>query len=370
MGISSAPLPHCLPPPTHPHLNTWVGCRKPPPLPHTTRCSGSHSDQPLGRGGLAPPAASRDATEANVSERRMPPARAESEEERRPSLPAAAAGPVPAPSSLPLALVRTFRPGHQALKGEGGEAPLGGEAATTGAAGGEVPGEAPALAPLAVLPLEATGPSTLPLAACCSAAAAVPLAPRTGLSSGSGGRPPLASLLPMVMGCVALLLLVEACGLLSAASAASAASLAGPLEEPRRAGGRPCGAASDQAALVGLVPSGVADVGDAPTGALASPPCCACCCCCARVVPPLPPPPAVVLAPVPPSRFTRLWCSWEGDSRLRWPGVGVADRELRRLAVGEPPSGELPRGLPPSGDRPAKGRGSGRMSARGARQGW
>lgn len=217
-----------------------------------------------------------------------------------------------------------------------------------------MPGEAPILALPAALPLCATGASTTPLAAGCSAAAAVPLAPRTGLSIGSGGRAVVASLLPMVMGCDVLLPSDEPCGLLSAASAASAASMAGPLAEPRRLGDRPCGAASDQVAAVGLVPSGEAETGEAPAGTLAASPAgCACCaCCCARTAPPLPLPP-LALAPVLPSRFTRLWCSWDGDSRLRWPGVGVAARELSRLAVGEPPSGEPPRGLPPSGEVPA-----------------
>ena len=288
----------------------------------------------------------------------MPPPRAESEEERRASLATAAApaGAVPVPSSVPLALVRTLRPGHHVLKGEeAGEVPLGDEA-LQGAAGGEVPGEAPDLAPPAVLPLCGAGPSTLPLAVGCSAAAAVPFVVlRTGLSMGSGGRLALASLLPMVMGCVVLPPSEDPWGLLSAASAASAASLAGPLAEPRLPGDRPCGAARDQLAVGGLVPRGDAETGEAPAGALpASPTACCACCACARAEPPLP--------PALPSRLTRLWCSWEGDSRLRWPGVGVAARELSRLASGEPPNGEPPRGLPPSGEVPARERAPGRQT--------
>lgn len=210
---------------------------------------------------------------------------------------AAPAGAVPVPSSVPLALVRTLRPGHHVLKGEeAGEVPLGDEA-LQGAARGEVPGEAPDLAPPAMLPLCAAGPSTLPLAADCSAAAAVP---RTGLSMGSGRRLALASLLPMVMGCVMLTPSEEEpWGLLSAASAASAASVAGPLDEPRLPGDRPCGAARDQLAVGGLVPRGDTDTGEAPAGTLpASHATCCACCACARAEPPLP--------PALPSRLTKL----------------------------------------------------------------
>ena len=263
--------------------------------------------------------------------RRLLPARPVSVDERCTSLPAAAAAAPPPPppaSSGVLEPVRTRRPGHQAWKGEGGEVP---------AVGGDVPSD----------PAGGAAASAPACCCCCSgpAGAAAGPSPLPRLSSGSGGLPLAASRLPIVMGWVVAALLPEEAGApLSAASAASLASAAGrPAEVGRRPGGGELPGGTAEASGPVLRREAAAAVGDAPAGTA----CCPGCCCRAARLPLLP--------PVPASRVTSVWCSWEGVTWERQPGVGVADRELRRLAVGEPPSGEPPTGLPPRGDKPAGG---------------